>query len=266
MMEKSTGPNYLGILTIAWCYILSARLVEMQGEGASMSYTSSQAYCLGEGLYNLPETHIVDIGDADGDVVRWWSAVLAQHEGWKAIVKQTTSGEFLAPWAVSRTCETPFAIKHRGSPTFVQTPLSSDRAFDALSKFARLYELGSQFPIALATAMSFPIHRYYGSNVQLPFPRAHGGKTPTTPLGIPVMWTDLNEDLPYYMTLRCSPEVMMSTLCGSFLEPDVPCNLVSQWLHPVLEEVLGDLSAIKGSGQELFALIGVTRRPSVSVF
>lgn len=40
-MEKTTGPNYLGILTIGWCYILSARLVEMQGEGATMSYTSS---------------------------------------------------------------------------------------------------------------------------------------------------------------------------------------------------------------------------------
>lgn len=109
------------------------------------------------------------------------------------------------------------------------------------------------------------MHQYYGSNVQLPFPRAHGGKTPTTPVdGISLMWTDFNEELPYYMTLSCSPEVMMSTLCGSFWEPDVPCNMVSPWLHPVLKEVLGDASAIKDRDQELLALIGVIRRPSVS--
>lgn len=27
--ESRTGPNYLGILTIVWCYILSTRLVEI---------------------------------------------------------------------------------------------------------------------------------------------------------------------------------------------------------------------------------------------
>lgn len=39
--EKATGPKYLGILAIGWCYILSARLVELQGESAIMRYTSS---------------------------------------------------------------------------------------------------------------------------------------------------------------------------------------------------------------------------------
>lgn len=78
------------------------------------------------------------------------------------------------------------------------------------------------------------------------------------------MRTDWKEELPYYMTLSCSPEVMMSTLCGSFWEADVPCNLVSPWLHPVLEEVLGDASVTNDRDQELLALLGVIRRPSVS--
>lgn len=39
--KKHTGPNYLGILTIGWCYVLSARFVEIQGEGATMQYTAS---------------------------------------------------------------------------------------------------------------------------------------------------------------------------------------------------------------------------------
>lgn len=39
--KKHTSPNYLGILTIGWCYVLSARFVEIQGEGATMQYTAS---------------------------------------------------------------------------------------------------------------------------------------------------------------------------------------------------------------------------------
>lgn len=264
--EKRTGPNYLGILTIGWCYVLSARLVEMRGDGASMRYTSSQASRFSESLRHPPAVLVVDVGEADGDVIRWWSAILAQHEGWKAIVKQTTSGEYLAPWSISRTCEVTFAIDPTGgSETSVQTPLSSDRALEALIQFARLHRLGSQFAVALATAMSFPTHQYYGSIPQLPSPKGHGGRVATDPLDcISLMRTNWKEQLPYFMTLSCSPEVLMSTLCGSFWEAGVPCNLASPWLHPVLEEVLGDMSVTNDRDQELLALLGAIRRPSVS--
>jgi len=75
-----------------------------------MRYTTSQANHFSKSLRDLPEINVVDIGDTEGDIVRWWSAILAQHEGWKAIVKQTTSGEYLAPWSVSRTYKTTLAI------------------------------------------------------------------------------------------------------------------------------------------------------------
>ncbi|RAQ67017.1 hypothetical protein COH20_008362 [Aspergillus flavus] len=45
--ENATGPNYLGILAIGWCYILSAQLIEMQGSSAIMRYTDSLADCVG---------------------------------------------------------------------------------------------------------------------------------------------------------------------------------------------------------------------------
>ncbi|KAJ5176559.1 uncharacterized protein N7482_002436 [Penicillium canariense] len=262
--EKATGPNYLGILAIGWCYILSAELVAKQGGSAVMRYTDSRADILGEGPYNpSEEVHFIDVGEVDERTARWWSAILAKREGWQAIVK----GKYIAPWSVSRTCETPFIIKRRrnsllrDSLPLVQTPLSSDDAFDALLEFASLHNLGSQFPIALTTAMSFTMHTYFGTDVKLPLPRAHGGQTPTTTLGASPMWTELKKELPYYMTLSCTPDVMISTLCGSFWQPDIPCNMVSQWLHPVLEEVLCDVA--EGKGQELLALIGAIRRPSV---
>jgi hypothetical protein len=41
---------------------------------------------------------------------------------------------------------------------------------------------------------------------------------------------------------------------------DVPCNLASPWLYPVLEEALGGTSVMNDDDQELLTLIGVIRR------
>ncbi|PIG84925.1 hypothetical protein AARAC_005605 [Aspergillus arachidicola] len=236
----------------------------MQGGSAIMRYTDSLADCSGESpSSSSEEAYHIDAGEVDERIVRWWSAILAKHEGWKAIVKDGPDDEFVAPWSVSRICETPFILtQKRDSLSPTQTPLSSDEAFYALLEFAHLHDLGSQVPIALTIAMSFPMHRYYGMEVKLPLQREHGGKIPLTTPGAPAMWSQLKQDLPYYMTLSCSPEAMISTLCGSFWQPDVPCNMVSQWLRPVLEEVLCD--APEGKCEEVLALIGAIRRPSVA--
>lgn len=68
-----------------------------------MQYTTSKADWFHDTLSQSHETHVIDVGEADESVVRWWTAILAKHEGWKAIVRQTITDEFLAPWAVSRT-------------------------------------------------------------------------------------------------------------------------------------------------------------------
>lgn len=264
--EKSTCPNDLGILTIGWCYILSARLVEIYGEGAYMRYTKSEAECYSENVPQSSRTYIIDVGEVEEEVARWWSAILAQHKGWEGVVDQRSDRKFLTPWTVCRTCEISFAIQQRRPfPAFADTPLTSERAFEALAEFAHLHGLGSQFPIALTIAMTFPTHRYYGSTVQLPFPSSARGKKSITPIdAIPSTWASLIDQLPYYITLSCSPEVMMSAFCGSFWELEVPCNLVSSWLHPVLNEVLGEASVTMGHDQEILALIGSIRRPGLS--
>ncbi|CAI7569446.1 unnamed protein product [Penicillium glandicola] len=262
--EKCTGPNYLGILTVGWCYILSARLVEIQGEGATMHHTTSQTESC-ENLEDPQDAPIIDVGEVDKSIGRWWYAILARHQGWKAIVKQTPRNEYLAPWAVSRTCETRFTINQKiGLLTCVHTPLTSEKAFDVLAKFALLHGLGSQLLIALMTAITIPTHQYYGLTVQLPFPRASGAKQPKTPMDvIPPIWSSLNEELPYYMTLSCSPDVMMSTLCGSFWELGIPCNLVAPWLHPLFNEILDETAPAVGHDYETLALIGAIRRPYI---
>ncbi|KAB8224891.1 hypothetical protein BDV33DRAFT_199175 [Aspergillus novoparasiticus] len=226
--EKDTGPNYLGLLAIGWCYILSAQLIEMQGGSAVLRYTDSLADCLGESpSSSSAEAYYINFGGVDERIARWWSAILAKREGWKAIVKDDPGNEFVAPWSVSRTCETHFLIKQRRDSLFpaqtAQIPLSSDEAFYALLEFAHLHDLESQVSIALTIAIPFPMHRYYGTHVKLPPPREHGGKIPST-------------------------------------IPDVSGDIDALWIILVARRSLQH----EGKREEVLALIGAIRRPSVA--
>jgi hypothetical protein len=76
----------------------------------------------------------------------------------------------------------------------------------------------------------------------------------------------LLENLDYYMTLSCNSEAVISSLCGTFWESGVPCNLVGPWLHPILNETpeQQDISEISGLHAEIIAIIGGIRRPTIS--
>ena len=70
------------------------------------------------------------------------------------------------------------------------------------------------------------------------------------------------------MALSCNPSVVMSSLSGSFWEPGIPCNFVSPWLHPVVEELptRPELAEVPGRYVELVTLMCGIRRPSLSAF
>ena len=60
--EERNTPGYLGILALGWCYILSARLVEGQGEGTELTYTSSRAPQYHQSAENLLSWILVRLG------------------------------------------------------------------------------------------------------------------------------------------------------------------------------------------------------------
>ncbi|RAK95880.1 uncharacterized protein BO80DRAFT_449746 [Aspergillus ibericus CBS 121593] len=267
--EVAVGPNYLAILTLGWCYILSARLLEIQGRGGMMEYTTSKAAVYDQAAHETAK-HVIDIGEADDDTISWWLAILAPSNGWKGIVKQCDDGDFLAPWSITRTSQQSLAIKWQrktATPNFSPTPMSSSRAFDALSRFALMHNLGSQFHVALATAITVPTHNCHGSTIQLPEPTLTGARCSATPAKfMPPEWVRLYQNLPYYITLSCNPETIISSLCGAFWEPGVPCNLVSPWLHPILIEVPEEkrIADLPGLYAELLAIVCGIRRPTIS--
>src|SRR4051794_18873574 len=76
----------------------------------------------------------------------------------------------------------------------------------------------------------------------------------------------VNQELPYYMALSCNPEAVISSLCGMFWEADVTCNMVSPWLHPILNEVpeAKGIMDTPGLYHEILALVCCFHRPRIS--
>ena len=68
------------------------------------------------------------------------------------------------------------------------------------------------------------------------------------------------------MALSCNHSVVMSSLCGSFWEPNISCSLVSPWLHPVLEEIpkASGICEKPGRYHEIIALLCGKCRPRLS--
>ena len=121
--------------------------------------------------------------------------------------------------------------------------------------------------LLLQLQLPVPTHNCHGSIIQLPQPTHTGGRCPAAPVkSIPQEWAMLYENLLYYTTLSCNPETIISCLCGAFWEPGTPCNLVSPWLHPILNEVPEGRSISDSPGlyAEILAIICGVERPSIS--
>lgn len=270
--QRQNVPNYLGVLALGWSYVLSARLIETQGqEGATIVYTNSTAAGYHSGAEDeLTTAFPLSIGDVDADAARWWAAILAPNQGWNAIISQRGRETYQAPWSVSLDVTQRFSIKWRTSESPIHTtininPPSSYEAILLLANFSSLHNLGNQFSAAFATTLTLPTHNYYGTIATLPFPsQARDYKENTSMQRVDTEW--LKKELPYYMALSCCPSVVMSSLCGVFWDTNVSCNLVSPWLHSILYEIPNGIGIanVPGRYHEVLAFICAKRCPSLS--
>ncbi|KAI4138338.1 MAG: hypothetical protein LQ341_004716 [Variospora aurantia] len=271
---ENTKRNYISILALGWSYILSVRLLEMQGQGgAEIAYTQSIATGYKRKAGDKIAGITVDIGDVDKDAARWWAAILAPGQGWKAIISRNDDVVYLSPWSVCVEDEQRFDIAWGGtsSPSqdsVVSTPPSSKDAFELLSRFCLSHDLGSQCFVALATTLTFPTLNHYGIVATLPFPTEMRGREEDNPVKLTAPdLVRMSEGLPYYIALSCNHSVIVSSLCGVFWEPRIPCNLVSPWLHPVMNEVpiMEEVINFEGRYHEILAIMCAIRRPKLSV-
>lgn len=113
--EDQRTPNFTGILSLAWAYILSAHLIETQQQkGAEVIYTNSiaswQHHDVMERNAEDALSIEIDIGKVDENAARWWAAILAPKQGWKAIVTKKSGDVYLSPWSLSLEGEPGFSV------------------------------------------------------------------------------------------------------------------------------------------------------------
>ncbi|PKY08595.1 hypothetical protein P168DRAFT_286710 [Aspergillus campestris IBT 28561] len=267
-------PNYVGVVSLAWSYILSVRLLELQKhDGAEAEYTNSTAsWCSSHDVCAPGSASTINIGNVDAHAARWWAAILAPGRGWKVIITQQGNEAYFAPWSLSLELDSCPSIVWADNGPLPQDPTiypppSSRTALEFLVGICLLHDLGSQFHAGFAAALTFPTHSHYQRAVELPLPFSNSNhqryppseQTTTDQLAI-------YESLSFYLTLSCNHSVIMSSLCGSFWEPSIPCNLVTPWLHPILNEVSQRPEILNTPGRyaEIVALICGIRRPRLS--
>jgi hypothetical protein len=246
--------NGLAFMFLAWSYILCVFLLEEQR--VSVIYDDAKAPSDdGETPNNNEIT--VDLGDASDEEHRWWSALLSPGQGWKA----TRLGHPV--WAVSFTGNAIFSVIYQrsASQTSEETeeikPPTSKEAIAFLSRFASLYNLESQAVLALAMALTVPLHKNMSSTIQLPKP--HLAKPSAVSLES-VIDKEFRH-LSYYMVLSSNPAFVASALWSVFWEPEVDCNLVTPWFDPIID-VLQPL--IEKEDLETVGHILALRRPGVA--
>lgn len=206
----------------------------------------------------------IDIGDVDGESARWRSAVLAPGQGWTATILQDQDGSFISSSSVALEAEQQLKIKWKSKDVELPSaPPSSRQAMEFLIEFCGLHGTHAQLYAALAVALNLPAHKCYGIPAVLPSPSMHGrSKFPSVEA---VKAAELCEQIPYYMALSCNFHAVVSSLCGMFWEPGIPCNLVSPWLHPVLTELRGAFAS-DGSPEymEILCTMCALRRPRLA--
>lgn len=250
---------WLPVFTLAWSYILSARLLELQGR--EIQY-SRHTYLPRRRALSAPGLVTVDPGrTASPRLVRWLSGLLAPGQGYGA-----ANGKSVPPWAAF--CDGPAAHFHlstSGLSVIVESGDSGPDAADAIELLVELCRLVDWGPSSMQqrqegmspcvagflAALAMPYYRDAGLAPRFYLTDDLRLKTTT-----PVKKEDEDEketrveeendnddaemirsivaDLPYYMTLSMDTSSAASTIWSMFWHPQIECNLVSPWLSSIL--------------------------------
>jgi hypothetical protein len=144
-----------------------------------MRYFVIQAKWTYDGDKQLPDDLEVDLGDVEDDAARWWAAILATGEGWRATVTRNER-VYRSPWSIRIAAAQCFKLRRTASgrmpgngmptPPPLDVPPSSEVALGFLFDFCVLHNICGQCSAALAAALLFPSLR--DMTVALPYPKA----------------------------------------------------------------------------------------------
>jgi hypothetical protein len=256
--------NMISVLVLAWSYILSARLWELQGDSdVSVSYTEIKAPI----LRNISSRCFpVMLHGADSRTLRWLAAILAPELGFRSKRNNTNC----SPWSLRLSEKTPpFLIVLCDGQKYDETgtypALTSSEATRCLQELCIQYCVGrGQIHTSLAIALLIPLHRQEFLDVTLPAPpetlsRTVAKHSPENDISI--MYTRL----PNFITLSTCTELLNSVLCSLFWHAEITSNVVSAWLQPLFDlEEMNGIKGVPGRYMEVVALLCSRNTPKMT--
>ncbi|KAJ4310669.1 hypothetical protein N0V84_010850 [Fusarium piperis] len=260
----STATGSLAVLTMCWSYILSVRVLEMQGRQARYSshHLSPQ---------QQHEGPMVDLDGASSALVRWLCAILSPEVGWGA-----NDEEKLPMFATFLNQDTQIVIGRAPiSTTAVHSAPSSLEAVELLIEICRLFRLGtehgetSEWEVMLPcragflAALVLPFYTFMDLQPQLPTPHLTKSQSGAFESIHEQEIRQHYSDLGYFMALGSHPPSVGSVLWSIFWQPDVDCNLAGPWLSSILEVLK---PAIRQKHVEVVLKMFIARRPRVAIW
>ncbi|GKZ27099.1 hypothetical protein AbraIFM66951_008087 [Aspergillus brasiliensis] len=231
----TTEDSHIAVLMSAWSYILSARWAELM-PGAVLTYTDIKA----DNTHGAEDGDpvVVDTGVTHDEAARWWAAILAPGEGWKAYIA-IGSDTFRSPWSISLPMDPTITLKHQKNQSLSSgTAIPATTALQNLSDYCSLYDIVDQCYAALSAVLLLPSMHVYQKNITLPRPslshRPTHKRTPSKSTSQPNL-SSLQEahTLDKLLTLSCNTKGTRSLLSSIFYSPDIPCNLTSPYLQSI---------------------------------
>lgn len=260
---------YLAVLVLAWSYILSARWTETLSEAGSLAYTQYQSQQIAGAYGDTQGEEDVEIylEDAGVEEVRWWDAVLAPGQGWKAQI-QLEGNEYVSPWSINLQAECKFVIRHKVAdlPSSASALKFRD-ASNYLEKFCRRRNIIDQSLAALSAVLLLPAMNSM-HKLSLPFPSisetgeicTHEALSAASHHDLESRLTCDERQIDKLITLSCNISGIRHMLLSTFYEPSIECNAVTPWLQ-------GSLTAIEhlaGSDSYYITRLCMNRAPAVA--
>ncbi|KAL2808626.1 hypothetical protein BJX63DRAFT_408643 [Aspergillus granulosus] len=261
-LPASSG-NYLCILALGWSYILATRLIELRQRTADDGVFYTGNWALQDTLDDSRSCFSLDLNGCDTAEAQWWAALLAPGHGWQAILKRDGKN-YYPPWECHLGDPSLFKLKHHAPLYFSKDipPPSSNKAQKFLYKLARQYNCFDQLLAAFAAALTFPRHARCGYYITLPLPLQSPGNSPQDLEPIYEGKLPSPEEIPHFLCLSSTSNFVISCLGSCLWDENVPSNLVSEWLNPLLEETMPCLAQEEKPNKILYSL--ARRRPKIA--